>query len=114
MPRGFTWSVYVDDNGLPWALQVDSDYVLQPQRGWVPVETSGLTPLPRGWLPRKAKGVETGGSQHFAVVATIDADLWTGARTDFDIRSNDGAVQTCTVIGTFEERRTPVGPDPSP
>jgi hypothetical protein len=111
MPRGFTWSVYVDDDGAQWAVQVLSDYVLQPERGWTTAGVSELVALPRGWVPRRVEGVDSTGAQHLAVVASIDAALWSGAVSTFDIRSNDGAVQTCAVVQSLEERRTVVRPE---
>jgi len=112
MPRGFTWCVYTDDAGAQWAIAVLSDYVLQPVRGWSTTGADELLPFPRGWRPRRVEGVDETGAQHLAVVASITADLWTGLSTLFDIRSNDGGVHTCSVTGSFEERRVVVRPDP--
>jgi hypothetical protein len=111
MPRGFTWAIYVDDLGASWARAVNSDYVLQDTRGWDIAGATELTPLPRGWLPRKAQGIDPSGGLRSAVVARLDADLWTGAATTFDIRGNDGVPVTCTVIRTLEESRTPIRSD---
>jgi hypothetical protein len=104
MPRGFVWGAYVDDRGTVWALRVDADLALQPQRGWLGGDADGQAPLPRGWLPRCVVGVEPDGRLHRAIVARIDADLWTGARTDFDIERSDGGISTCTVIRLLAER----------
>jgi hypothetical protein len=109
--RGFTWAVYTDDLGGQWAVQVDSDYVLQPQRGWDNLVADGLPALPRGWSPRLAVGIEPDGRRHGAVVASLVADLWTGGSSTFDIEANDGSIVTCTLIQTLEERRSNPRPD---
>jgi hypothetical protein len=104
MPRGFVWGAYVDDRGVVWALRVDADLQLQEQRGWLGADPAGQAPLPRGWLPRAVVGVEPGGRLQRAVVARIDADLWTGVRTDFDVERSDGGIATCTVVRLLAER----------
>jgi hypothetical protein len=114
MPRGFTWAVYVDDSAQPWAIQVDSDYILDPGRGWTDFDPTGLTPYPRGWRPRKAIGIEANGRHHRAVIASVTADIWTGVITVFTIRANDGFTAQCQVVSTLEERRTIPAPDVIP
>ena len=104
MPRGFVWGAYVDDVSTLWALRVDADHALSPQRGWIGRSAAGLPPLPRGWLARRVVGVEPSGALHQAVVASLDADLWTGAVTEFDIERSDGGIETCTVIRLLAER----------
>jgi hypothetical protein len=103
MPRGFEWVLYEADTGEVFALQVDSDYVLQPQRGWTAAAPAGAVPLPRQWLPRCVVGVEPSGRQHRAIVASTGADLWTGARADFDIVDSNGELQTCTAFKRLAE-----------
>lgn len=104
MPRGFVWGQYVDRNGQAWALKVDADHALSPQRGWIGASGVGLPPFPRGWKPRVVVGIEPSGAEHTAVVAREDADLWTGAATTFDIERSDSGIETCEVIRRLAER----------
>lgn len=104
MPRGFVWGLYVDDQFKEWALRVDADLALQDQRGWITLAPGALPPFPRMWVPRAALGVGTDGAKHWATVARVDADLWTGARQDFDIEKSDGGIDTCLVIRLLAER----------
>jgi hypothetical protein len=104
MPRGFVWGLYIDDRDVSWALRVDADHALSPQRGWLDGDASGLPPLPRGWLPRAVVGIEPDGALHQAVVARRDADLWTGVVTEFDIERSDSGIETCQVIRQLAER----------
>lgn len=83
MPRGFEWAIYVGDDGNIYTLRVDADYLLEAARGWSTLGTAGVPPLPRGWRPREVVGIEPSGRLHRARVARLDADLWTGAVTDF-------------------------------
>jgi hypothetical protein len=104
MPRGFIWGLYIDDKGVGWKLRVDADLALQLQRGWVEVEPGELYPFPRQWIPRAVMGLGTNGQVQFAIVARVDADLWTGARQDFDIERSDGGIDTCLVVRLNAER----------
>lgn len=104
MPRGYVWSLYHTDDGDVFALRVDADYALQPQRGFLEPAPPGTSPLPRGWLPRHVVGLDAGGRRQTAVVSSPEADLWTGTRLDFDIIDTDAQLQTCTVIGRVAER----------
>lgn len=104
MPRGFVWGEYVSDHGTAFVLRVDADHALSPQRGWIGGVTDGLLPLPRGWLPRVVVGIEPAGQLHQAVVARLDADLWTGVANTFDIERSDSGIETCTVIRFLSER----------
>lgn len=108
MARGFTWGDYVDDNGNEWALAVDSDYVSHEERGWTLAGDTGLVPVPRAWRPRRVRGLDSSGRQQFAVVATLNASLWTGATTQFTIRDSQGQPQVVNVIRYEAERRVPV------
>ena len=103
--RGRVWAIYVDDLERPFATLMDADLALQPQRGWSTLGTAGLVPIPRGWLPRVAVGVDELGARHKAVVASTSADLWTGIRDDFDVEASDGTIQTCIVVSRLAERR---------
>jgi len=112
VPRGFTWVVYVDDNGGRWGLEVDSDYVDHPERGWVRAADNELYPLPRAWRARRAAGLDAGGRTQFALVGTLEADLWTGAATVFTFRDSEGTPQQATVIRYEAERRAVIRTDP--
>jgi hypothetical protein len=107
MPRGYDWKLYEDDQAFLYALQVDADYALQPQRGFLTDAPAGTPPLPRGWRARYVVGLEPVGRTHRAIVASVAADLWTGVRADFDIVDSDGQLQTCVVVGRRQERRRP-------
>lgn len=113
MPRGFTYCAYVDDNGGTWAVAVDSDYVDHPERGWRRTEDNEFYPLPRGWRPRTAIGIDAGGASQSAVVGSVDADLWTGAATQFTFRDSEGEAQLATVVRRQAERRVVARADPA-
>ena len=112
MPRGFTWCAYHDDNGGVWGVQVDSDYVDHPERGWTRAADNEFYPLPRAWRTRRVLGLDGSGSTQSAVVGTLDADLWTGATTVFTIRDSEGQAQQCASIRREPERRTTPRVDP--
>jgi hypothetical protein len=97
--RGFTWCVYIDDDGFAYGLKVDSDQAADPTRGWVPVELPAPVALPRGWRPREVYGFDSEGNRRFTRVARTDADLWTGVATSFDIEGNDNTNVTVEVVG---------------
>lgn len=105
MPRGFTVSEYVDDFGTPWRLLVDADYALQSDRGWVTGAVPGMPPLPRLWRPRYVVGIDETGRRCTAVVASLDAPLWTGGASTFFMNGNDGALYIASVIRRVGEKR---------
>lgn len=107
MPRGFTWSLYEADDGQLFALKVDADYQLQTGRGFVTLASAGSIPFPQGWLARSVVGVEPSGRTHRATIASVNAPLWTGTETTFDIVDSAGALQTCTVTRWLRERSRP-------
>lgn len=107
MSRGFQWGVYVDDDGNQWSLQVDGDRIGDPERGWTFPAPPEILPFPRGWLPRKAMGVDPSGRFQRCVVATVVAPLWTGEATSFSIEANDQTLQPVSVTGTIGERTRP-------
>lgn len=109
MPRGFAWSLYVDDTGASWSVRVDADYALDPDRGWQGADPNVVTQLPRGWSIRRVLGVDDEGNEVFAGVATTDAPLWTGAAPAFTFNATDQLAHTATVIAMFAERRLPRG-----
>jgi len=104
MPRGYVWSVYETDVGDLYSLRVDADYALQPGRGFNTRAPAGLSPLPRGWLPRRVVGVEPAGRSHTATVASLASELWVGTSNTFDIVDSNGDLQTCTVVRWLGER----------
>lgn len=105
MPRGFLVSEYLDDDGVPWRLRVDADYGTMPDRGWVTGTTPGLPGLPRLWLPRCVVGIDPTGRLQRAIVATLQAPLWTGAAAAFQFRASDGAFYVAEVIQHLSEKR---------
>lgn len=102
--RGFTWCKYVADDATEWALLVDSDYAEHPERGWVPAAGGELLPFPRGWLARRVLGIDSSGRTQSAIVATVTADLWTGATVAFSVETSDGDTATCRVTRRLQER----------
>lgn len=106
--RGFLWAVYVDDNGQNWARRVDADQVEDPGRGWTQDGVESWTTLPRGWLPRRVRGLDDEGREGFAVVATVDSPLWTGSQTTFTIEGSDQLPHTAQVVEYFAEKRVNV------
>lgn len=107
MARGFTWCVYEDDEGTPWSLQVDSDYLLDTTRGWVAVGSPPPPILPRGWRARRVLGLDSNGATIFAISGTNTSAIWTMSATNFTFEANDGTTQSATIIGRQSERRTP-------
>lgn len=105
MPRGFEICQYIDDNGTPWRLQVDSDYAHDSDRGWVIAESPGLYPLPRGWVPRGVWGMDDTGKLFFARVGWLGARLWTGAATSFFAYDTNRDLRICEVIRWASEVR---------
>jgi hypothetical protein len=105
MPRGFVWCVYTDDLGNLHRLRVNADYVLEASRGWVAADPTVTEPLPRGWLPRRAIGLDAEGRLRHAIVANTVSDLWTGVAMTFELEGSDQLFHTCTVVGWQGERR---------
>lgn len=99
MPRGMRYGVYVRDDGTTqYARLVDSDEFAQASRGWSATGVAGLSLLPIKSKPRVVYGVSAvSGRRGTAVVATVGADLWTGAATTFTVEANDGTSDTMTV-----------------
>lgn len=107
MPRGLVWVLYEADDQALYALQVDADYQLQTGRGFITLAPPGTPPVPRGWLVRRVVGVEPTGRTHKATVASVNAPLWAGTETTFDIVDSDSQLQTCTVTRWLGERSRP-------
>jgi hypothetical protein len=107
VPRGFSWAGYQTDDGNVWALRVDADYFEAPERGWFAVDPKSVPQFPRGWRARTAIGLDELGNTQRAVVASVDAPLWTGAVGQFVIEGTDEAPHVCTVIGRHQEFRLP-------
>lgn len=105
MSREFRDSEYVDDDGLPWLLRVRAEYALDPNRGpWV-AAPRGTPPFPRLRFPRRVFGVDATGRVLHAVIASVDAPLWTGAVHTFEVVANDGSLVIATVTGRQGEKR---------
>jgi hypothetical protein len=107
MARGFDWCIYVDDLDRQWALQVDSDYAADADRGWNLLGELELEPFPRGWKPRRVVGVDDLGNTLYAIAGTTLAAIWTGAVMTFTFEASDGTTQTSAIIGRNAERRHP-------
>lgn len=105
MPRGFLVSEYLDDDGVPWRLNVDADYATDQARGWVTGTTPGLPPLPREWSPRIVMGIDPTGRVIRTRVATTSAPLWTGAAPEFQFRASDGAFYFAVVFRRVGEKK---------
>ena len=113
MARGFTWCIYVDDLGAQWALQVDSDYAADPDRGWFVMTTESLPPFPRGWRPRRVRGVDETGRIVHAVAGSLAAAIWSGLVSTFIFNANDGTPMVAAITDYIGEFRTPTNPDPA-
>jgi hypothetical protein len=103
MPRGFQWSVYVDDQGASWSLRVDADEAQDPIRGWTVVTDVTTPPLPRGWRPRYVQGLDENGNPRRARVGTVDCGLWLGSATTFTVEGTDQLLHQCEVIARQQE-----------
>lgn len=97
--------MYVDDTNVPWALLVDGDYFLDIERNWQSAAGLGLSPFPRGWRPRRVKGVDSTGRIRYAIVPDVSSPLWTGEVSTFQFETRDGGVEVATVIELHQERR---------
>jgi hypothetical protein len=96
-----TYGVYTLDDGVTtFARLVDADEFTQTDRGWTATGVAGLHLLPRAFKVRRVYGVSpTSGRRGTAVVASVDAPLWTGAATTFDVEANDNTTDTMNVTG---------------
>lgn len=103
--RGKTWAGYFDDLGREWALQVDSDSVFDQARGFAPVSSSSVPPLPRQWRPRRVMATDGTGRKYFARVGRLDAQLWTGGATQFNVETSDRGLLVVTVQSKQPETR---------
>lgn len=108
MPRGFVWAVYETDDGRLFGLRVDADLVAQGDRGWLTVGAELTNPLPRGWLPRRVRGIDTDGNVRYARVGRLDAPVWTGAAETFLVQGSDLVPKVVTIVGRQGERVPPV------
>lgn len=108
MARGLVWAIYVDDIGRQWGLQVDADYVLDADRGWATDGVGDLSPLPRGWQPRRVLGLDESGRMQTAVAASLAAAIWTGLVPTFVFETSDATLAVADIIGRRAElRRVP-------
>lgn len=104
MALAFQWMKYASDDGNVYALKVDADYVDQADRGWgLNADTTDMQ-YPRGWWPRRVLGTTPAGALREAIVAHVDAPLWSGAAGTFFIRDSSGAMIECVVVGRRRER----------
>jgi len=106
MPRGFLWCVYETDDGRLFALRVDADSVSAGDRGWNVAAVETTNPLPRGWLPRIVVGIDANGHIRHTRTGRVDAPLWLGTKTFWELEASDGSIQTVTVIGRRREQLT--------
>lgn len=106
MPRGRVWAIYVKDDGITgYARLVDADHALDAPRGWSTLDVGSYSPIPTGFKPRYVAGISpTTGRRGTAVIASLSADLWTGAVTNFEVEANDGTIDVMTVVGKYGER----------
>jgi len=102
--RGRTWCLYVSDEQVAYALEVDSDYALDPVRGWNTQNVAGRPPLPRAWKPRIVVGQDQDGNRVRARVGSTAAPLWTGDATTFLFEGNDLQTHTATVLSRLGEK----------
>lgn len=108
MPLGFVWAVYTTDDGRAFGLRVDRDLVSQGDRGWVTAGAELTVPFPRGWLPRRVRGIDTDGNIRYARAGRLDAPIWTGAVSTFLVQGSDQVARLATIVGRQGERIPPV------
>lgn len=104
--RGYVWGDYVSDDGNTYAWRVDADYAAFPERGWASPSVPGTLVYPRFWAPRRVSGHDSTGRRQVAIVARVDADLWTGVATTFTINGTDGVPYVCHVDFRQSEKFT--------
>lgn len=114
MPRGFVYALYTrDDRVTQYAKQVDREAAADPLRGWALADPTGYPTWPLRAMPRRVYGVSpTTGRRNHTIVASVDADLWTGAASAFTSETSDPAVPTDTY--TVTRRRGESFPSPHP
>ena len=93
------------DSAVAISALVDADAVAETSRGWVPLGdgASGFLP-PKGLTMRRVYGIDASGARGSAIVATVDAPLWTGTATTFNIEGSDGVTHPMVVTGRSGER----------
>jgi len=107
---GFSWLAYGSDDGRTYALKVDDDLVADPGRGWAVAATEADPQYPRGWTPRAVIGMSAEGALRWAIIATLDAPLWTGELDTFHYRDTTGGMVPAVVIGRRQERMLKLPP----
>lgn len=101
--RGRIYGVYTSDNFLQFKTLVDRDRFLVMDFNWTPVETP-LVKMPRGFRPRHVVGISSTSQRRArATVPNIEADIWTGVATTWDIEATDGTIDTMTVTARVQE-----------
>lgn len=103
--RGFVWAYYYDDVGGIWALKVDADYALMPERGWSSPVATTTPPFPRGWRPRYVVGLDSEGHPRRAIVASVTATLWSRSVGFFSFYASDETLWSATVVRLVQESR---------
>jgi hypothetical protein len=102
----FRDSEYLDDDGVPWLLRVRAEYALDVNRGpWV-AAPPGLPPFPRLRRARRVVGIDPLGRVQYAIAASLNAPIWTGAVTAFVFRAGDGFTYAAIITGRQGERRS--------
>lgn len=114
MPRGFVYALYTrDDRATQYAKQVDRESAADLTRGWSLADPTGFPTWPLRALPRRVFGVSaTSGRRNSTIVASVDADLWTGVATQFVCETS--AAETPVDTYTVTRRRGESFPSPHP
>lgn len=110
MPRGFRWCVYETDDGRLFGLRVDADLLAQGDRGWSTIGVELTNPFPRGWLPRRVRGIDGEGNIRYTRIGRLTSPLWTGAQGTFVFQGSDLVAKVATVVGWQGEWIPPVIP----
>lgn len=112
MARGFVYALYTrDDRATQYAKQVDREAAADPVRGWSAADPTGHPTWPLRALPRRVYGVSpTSGRRNHTIVASVDADLWTGLANAFVSETSDPTQPTDTY--TVTRRRGESFPSP--
>lgn len=102
--RGRTYGVYISDSGLEFKTSVDRDRFAAAEFAWVAADP-GLTLMPRAFAPRHVVGISAISQRRArAPVPTVDAPIWTGSATTWDVEATDGTLDTMTVVKRVQER----------
>ena len=104
--RGMQYAAYTTDRNVVVAMRVSINDFGQSARGWA-AATDGAMLGSKGFKPRKVHGISpTSGRRSSAIVASVTADLWTGAASTWTENTDANTTDTYTVTGYRGEQVT--------